>query len=145
MVPPRRDVPAHTFDSFENRWFGYQRAQDAVNAHKTRIKRIAFPHAQKEIIDLVKDVSLAFNPKDWFDIKDPIVVPVYVELPPDARKRYREMEKDLFTTIGGHDIEAFAASAKMIKCVHIGYGTACALNQTNNWAQSSVDNARPRE
>jgi hypothetical protein len=111
-----------TYDSFESRWFGYQRAKDAVNAHKTRIKRIAFPHAQAEITGLIKDVALAFNPKDWFPIKDPIVVPVYIDLPPEARKRYREMEREMFTHIAGHDIEAFASSGKVIKCLQLANG-----------------------
>lgn len=106
-----------SYDSFESRWFGYKRARDAVNAHKTRISRIAFPHAFGEITGLMKDVTLALNPKDWFAIKDPIVVPVYVDLPPEARKKYREMERDMLTHIGGHDIEAFAASGKVIKCI----------------------------
>ncbi len=111
-----------SYDAFESRWFGYQRAKDAVNVHKTRITRIAFPHAQAEIVGLIKDVSLAFNPKDWFDIKDPVVVPVYVDLPPEAKKRYREMERDLFTHIAGHDIEAFAASGKMLKTMQLANG-----------------------
>ena len=55
-----------SYDSFESRWFGYKRAGDAVNAHKTRISRIAFPHAFGEITSLMRDVTLALNPKDWF-------------------------------------------------------------------------------
>lgn len=111
-----------SYDAFESRWFGYKRAKDAVNAHKTRISRIAFPHAFNEITTLMKDVTLALNPKDWFPIKDPIVVPVYVDLPPEARKKYREMERDMLTHIGGHDIEAFAAAAKIIKCQQLANG-----------------------
>jgi len=111
-----------TYDAFESRWFGYQRASDAVNAHKTRITRIAFPHAQAEILERIKDVSLALNPKDWFGIKDPIVERVYVDLPPEARKKYREMERDMFTHIAGHDIEAFASSGKVIKCLQLANG-----------------------
>ena len=44
-----------SYDSFESRWFGYKRAKDAVNAHKTRISRIAFPHAFGEITSLMRD------------------------------------------------------------------------------------------
>jgi hypothetical protein len=113
-----------SYDDFENRWFGFQRAKDAVNAHKTFVKRVVFPHAQAEIMGLIKDVALAFNPRDWFNIKAPVVVPVYVDLPPSARKQYKEMERDLFTHVGGHDIEAFAASAKMVKCLQLANG-AC--------------------
>lgn len=111
-----------TYDAFESRWFGYQRAKDAVNAHKTRISRIAFPHAQAEIVNLVRDVSLSLAPKDWFDIKDPIVERIYVDLPPEARTKYREMERDMFTHIAGHDIEAFASSGKVIKCLQLANG-----------------------
>lgn len=111
-----------TYDAFENRWFGYTRAQDARNANRTHISRVAFPHAQAEIVNLIKDVSLSFNPKDWFDVKEPHVERVYVDLPIEARKRYREMERDMLTTIGDHDIEAFAASGKIIKCMQLANG-----------------------
>jgi SNF2 family DNA or RNA helicase len=111
-----------TYDAFESRWFGYQRARDAVHAHKTRIKRIAFPHAQKEITDAIKDVALALNPKDWFPIKDPIVVRVYVDLPPAVKALYRNMEREMFMHLKGYDIEAFASSGKVIKCLQLANG-----------------------
>jgi SNF2 family DNA or RNA helicase len=111
-----------SYDDFESRWFGYQRAKDALNAHKTRITRIAFPHAQGEIHERIKDVALALNPKDWFDISDPIVHRVYVDLPAEAKKKYREMEREMFMQLGGYDIEAFASSAKVIKCLQLANG-----------------------
>jgi len=111
-----------TYSAFEERWFGYQRAKDAVHANQTHIARIAFPHAFDEITGLIKDVSIAFNPKDWFSIKDPIVVPIYVDLPATARAKYREMEREMFTHIGGHDIEAFASAGKTIKCMQLANG-----------------------
>ncbi len=43
-----------SFSDFENRWFGFQRARDAINAHKSYVKRIAFPHAQDEIQGLLR-------------------------------------------------------------------------------------------
>lgn len=111
-----------TYDAFESRWFGYQRAQQAVNAHKTKIQRIAFPHAEGEITKLIADVAVAFNPKDWFDVKQPVVVPIYVDLPPAARSKYREMERDMFTELAGFDIEAFASAGKVIKCLQLANG-----------------------
>jgi SNF2 family DNA or RNA helicase len=112
-----------TYSAFESRWFGYQRASDAVNAHKSRIQRIAFPHAQTEIMDKIRDIAVALDPKDWFDIKRPLVVPVYVDLPPEVKKLYRAMEREMFTRIKEYDIEAFASSGKVIKCQAIASGT----------------------
>lgn len=112
-----------TYSAFESRWFGYKRASDAVNAHKSRIQRIAFPHAQAEIMGLIKDVAIALDPKDWFDIKRPLVVPVYVDLPPEVKTLYRKMEREMFTRIEGYDIEAFAASGKVIKCMGLASGS----------------------
>lgn len=111
-----------TYSAFENRWFGYQRAADAVNAHKTRIKRIPFPHAQAEIMGLIKDVAIALNPKDWFDVKQPVVVPVYVDLPPEAMAIYRAMEHEMFAHLKGYDIEAFSSSGKVIKTMQCASG-----------------------
>lgn len=111
-----------SYDDFEGRWFGFKHVREALNHHKTHIKRIVFPHAMAEVIDRIKDIALAFNPKDWFSIKHPIVVPVLVDLPPESRKKYREMERDMFTTIGGNDIEAFAAAGKVIKCLQLANG-----------------------
>lgn len=116
------DKLGRSFDAFQSRWFGYQRAQDAVHAHQTKIKRIAFPHAFHEITSLIKDVTISFKPGDWFDIKQPIVERVYVDLPPAAKKTYREMEKLMFTQIEGYDIEAFASSGKVIKCLQLANG-----------------------
>lgn len=111
-----------TYDAFESRWFGYQRAKDAVNAHKTRIKRIAFPHAQDEILGAIRDVAIALQPKDWFPINHPIVTPVFVDLPPAVKKLYREMEREMFIHLKGYDIEAFASSGKVIKCLQLANG-----------------------
>jgi hypothetical protein len=107
----------NTYSAFENRWFGYQRAQDALNAHKTRIKRVPFPHAQPEIMGLISDIAIALNPKYWFDIKLPVVVPVYVDLPPAVKTLYRQMEREMFIHLKDYDIEAFASSGKVIKCI----------------------------
>jgi hypothetical protein len=111
-----------SYSAFENRWFGYLRAKDAVNAHKTRIKRIAFPHTFAEITGLIKDVTISFDPKDWFDVKYPIVERIYVDLPPTVRGKYRAMEREMFTQIAGYDIEAFASSGKVIKCLQLANG-----------------------
>jgi len=122
-----------TFEAFHNRWFGFQRAKDAVNAHKTYVKRIVFPHAQKEIQDLLRDVCLTLDPKDWFDLDEPIVSTVYVDLPPAAREKYRDMENEMFMWLEGHTVEAFGAAAKTLKCLQIASGAAYVGESNSQW------------
>lgn len=108
-----------SYSSFENRWFGFTRANFKSEDY---VRRVAFPHAQAEIQALIKDVCLSLDPKDWFAIDEPIVNNVYVDLPPDARKVYKLMENELFAQIKGYDIEAFSAAAKSIKSLSIANG-----------------------
>jgi hypothetical protein len=107
-----------TYTAFMNRWFGFRNAKDAANhAGKAYVERIPFPHAQKEIEVLVKDVCLTLDVKDWFDVKEPVVNTLYVDLPPKQRKHYQEMERELYTVLENNEIEAFGAAAKTIKCL----------------------------
>lgn len=124
-----------SFSDFQDRWFGYQRASDAVNAHKNHVQRIAFPHAQNEIQGKLKDICLTLDPKDWFDLNEPIVRTVEIDLPPKARKHYREMEKLMFTELEGFEIEAFAAAAKTIKCLQMANGAAYVGESNEQWVE----------
>ena len=111
-----------SYSDFENRWFGFQRAKDAVANGKNYVKRIAFPHAQQEIQDKLKDICLTLDPKDWFPIDEPVVTNVYVDLPPEARAIYKAMEREMFAEIQGYGIEAFGAAGKTIKCLQLANG-----------------------
>jgi SNF2 family DNA or RNA helicase len=130
-----------TYAAFENRWFGFQRASDAVSNGRNYVKRIAFPHAQAEIQALLKDICLTLDAKDWFPIDEPIVTNVYVDLPPDARRMYRNMEQELFAEIQGYGIEAFNAASKSIKCLQLANGASftgsdeAVENDTAHWVE----------
>lgn len=103
------------FDAFQTRWFrpkfdgfGYE----------------PLPHAQEQIQAALKDLCMSLKPEDWFDLAEPIVRPIYVTLPPEARKAYREMEKELYTEIQGQKVEAFNAGAKTMKTLQMASGAA---------------------
>ncbi len=49
------------------------------------------PHAQEEIQALIKHICITIDPADHFDIREPIVSDILVDLPPKARKHYDEM------------------------------------------------------
>lgn len=113
-----------THESFMNRWFAYQRKPtDAASIHE--IKRILMPYGQVEIQDLIRDLCLTVNAKDWFDLEDPIVKPVYIDLPPKARQLYDRMEDEMFMELeSGHTVEAFNAAARTQKLLQIANGAA---------------------
>jgi len=104
-----------TFDAFKNRWF-----RPAHNGFGIT----ALDHAQAEIQEKLRDVCLTIDAKDWFDIKDPIVNNIYVDLPIKARKLYDDMEKQMFMEIGGYEVEAFNAAARTGKCLQLANGAA---------------------
>jgi SNF2 family DNA or RNA helicase len=107
-----------SFSAYQARWF--MKAPSAGQFAKTIPQR----HAQAEIEELIRDVCLALHPKDWFDLKDPIVTTINVDLPPEAQLHYREMEDLMFTEIKKFGIEAFSAGAKYQKCMQIANGAA---------------------
>ena len=102
-----------TYTAFTSRWF-----QTAPNGFGL----VSLPHAQKEIQDRLHDVCLTIEAKDWFDLRTPITNNIFVTLPPKARKHYKEMEKEMFTELEGHEIEAFNAAAKTQKLLQCANG-----------------------
>jgi len=101
------------FTDYSQRWF-----MTSYDGHGIS----PMPHAQKEISELVSDLALTIDSKDWFDLADPIVRNVYVDLPPAAMKIYKQMEREMFATIGDRTAEAFGAAAKTMKCLQLANG-----------------------
>ena len=120
-----------TYSAFTDRWFRSKPGSDP----RFRGGLEAMPHAQGEIQELLKDVCLTLDAKDHFDIKDPIVNTLYINLPPDARKHYRNMENTMFTELAGHEIEAFAAAAKTVKLLQFASGAAYVDGGTDRWVK----------
>lgn len=118
-----------TFSAFKDRWFhSIPMGNSGFNITE------ALPFAQDQIQTALSDCSLSINAADYFDIKDPLIVPVYIELPAKARKHYDEMEKELFTEIERHEIEALNAASKSLKCLQISSG-AVYTDEQKNWTE----------
>lgn len=105
----------NTYDAFAQRWFKPDFSGYGVTP---------LPHAQAEIHAKLKDVCISLDEKDYFDLDEPIVTNVYVDLQPRARALYKEMEKELFIKLKGREIEAFNAASKTNKCLQIAAGAA---------------------
>lgn len=82
------------------------------------------PTTQEQIHERLRDICLTIDAADWFDLDAPVVNNIYVDLPPKARQLYRDMEKEMFMTLEGHEVEAFGAAARTIKCLQLANGAA---------------------
>lgn len=110
-----------SYSAFENRWFAYKRVIDAISK-KPGIVPVILPNAHEEIHARIADLCLTLDPKDWFDLRDPIVNVIEVELPTKVRSQYRELERELFTMIGGQEVEVFNAASLSNKCLQFANG-----------------------
>lgn len=104
-----------TFTAFTERWFRPKRDGHGIEP---------LPHAEAEIHDLVKDLCLTIDPGDWIDLDEPFVNVIKVDLPPAARRAYKQMEKDMFAELGDRQVEAFGAAAKTQKLLQFCNGQA---------------------
>ena len=116
-----------TFTAFSQRWF--VTARDGFGLTPTK-------GAQAEIQDKLRDVCLTIEAKDWFDLRQPIINNIEVTLPVKARKHYKEMEKEMFTSLDtGHEVEAFNAAAKTQKCLQIANGAMYVGEGAIEWTE----------
>lgn len=106
-----------TFSSFRDRWFRPMKT-GSNQFHQWRPAEFA----ADEIHARLADICLTLDPADWFDLREPIVNVIEVELPASARIKYREMERELFTMIGTTEVEAFNAASKYGKCLQMAAG-----------------------
>ena len=116
-----------TFSAFRNRWFR------PTNRGQFQTWMPA-EFAADEIHERLSDICLTLDPKDWFDLQDPIVNVIDVVLPASARGKYREMERELFTMIGTVEVEAPAAAAAYGKCLQMAAG-AVFLEGGEQWVE----------
>lgn len=115
-----------TFDGFKQRWF--RPSHDGFGV-------IPMDHAQAEIQAKLRDICITIDAKDWFDLKEPIVNNIYVDLPIKARKLYQDMEKEMFMQIEEHEVEAFNAAARTVKCLQVANGAAYVGEDSKEWKE----------
>lgn len=115
-----------SFRAFTNRWF--TPTYDGWGLRPTL-------NAGAEIQALVKDLCISLNAEDYFDIAAPICTTIPVELPPNARKIYKTLERQMFAELeSGEEVEAVSAAAKTMKCLQLASG-AVYLSDTPLWEE----------
>jgi hypothetical protein len=116
-----------TFSAFRDRWF---QPVKAGQFHQWK----AAPWAQDEVHNRLADICLTLDPRDWFDMREPVVNVVNVHLPREVRVKYREMQRELFTIIASTPVEAPSAAAKYAKCLQMA-GGAVYLEDGVQWVE----------
>jgi len=118
----------NSFSAYSDRFFRNEARGDGY------AQLVPMPFSQEIIEKLIKDICITVESKDWFDIKAPVERIVGIQLPPAARKQYKEMERELFTEIANQDIEAFNAGSKSNKCLQIASGNVY-YDDKRNWVK----------
>lgn len=107
-----------TFTAFKERWF-YRSA--GKGSYLGPLK--PFKHAEQQIYTALQDICLTLDPADWFDLDEPVVTTIKVALPPDVRKMYKQLEKEMYVKLSEDEhIEAFNAAALTNKCLQLANG-----------------------
>ncbi len=103
-----------TYSAFTQRWF-----RQSFNGFNIE----PMPHSDEEIHAAVRDICLTIDPEDYYDLREPIVVPVKIKLPEKARKIYKALEKDLFADLAEHgEVEVWNQAALTNKCLQLANG-----------------------
>ena len=109
-----------TFSAFEQRWF--RKGYDGYSL-------VPYDHTQKEVEDKLRDICLTVQ---GLQVDEPITSPVYVELPPMARRVYDAMEKEMFAVLNEEGVEAANAAVRTQKCLQLANG-ALYVDDDGNW------------
>lgn len=117
----------NSFTSFNHRWFrprpGSEQRQQIIES---------LPYADDQIRAAIKDITIAIEAKDHFDLPPLLENVIRIELPAGARKMYQQMEKEMFAELQTATIEAFNAGAMTQKCLQIASGAAY-TDDKGNW------------
>jgi SNF2 family DNA or RNA helicase len=124
-----------TFGAFQRRYF--RRSWDADPTHGTME---LMPGADQWIRDAVNDIHLTIDPKDYFNLQEPIYNRLEVNLPAGARKLYKQARKEMYIGLeellgqpGGINIVNAGVLAQ--KCLQLANGAIYSDPKRTAWVK----------
>ena len=78
--------------------------------------------AEKRIMARVKPVTLSMAAADWLELPERVDNEIEVELPPDAMRKYKELERELITKLEDLTVTAANAGVAAMKCRQVANG-----------------------
>ena len=124
-----------SYSAFLNRWF--KQSYDGLSWDP-------MPHAQKEIEGRIKDLCLSIRAEDHYPVEDAIKTVITVALEPKTHAKYKELEEEMFTELGAHEIEPLNAAAKTGKCLQFASG-AIYVDDEKNWIEAHKEKIKALE
>lgn len=118
-----------SYSQFESRWF----QQIPTGGNFTRVKPL--PHAQREIQEVLNDICLTIDIKDYYDIGEFVDCTVHVTLPKKAKRIYEQVYRELFVELQSGEVEAPSQSTKLLKCLQIASGAVYLTEQEGKWEE----------
>ncbi len=87
---------------------------------------------QKWIEEAISDITIKMDACDYLDMPDLNIENMLVDMPEEAYRNYKEMEKTMFTELdNGRELEVFSKSSVSNKCLQICNGSAYYAKQDN--------------
>lgn len=117
-----------TFTDFQMRWF----ARLPTGGMFT--KTVPRTFAQVEIEGRMQATTLAIRPEDWFDLTEPVVNEIWVDLPETARRQYKTMAKDFYAGLSEGVVTAANAAVKSGKLIQLASG-AVYVDDEGKWEE----------
>lgn len=108
----------NSYDAFSKRWFYQKRGTNAEQAVFE-----PFPHAFDEITSRMRPTTISLDPKDYFDLREPRPVDIWVDLPERLMKDYRRLHREAVYKLSElKTITAVNAGAVTNKCLQFASG-----------------------
>lgn len=103
-----------SYSAFMKRWF-------IVEMYTQQV--VPREGARAAIYAALSDCAMALRAEDWLDVKTPHFFEKRVNLPPDAMKLYKQMERKFFADMPNGQIVAMTAMAKSGKLIQMASGS----------------------
>lgn len=114
----------NTFSAFQNRWF----ITDYMGYNIT-----PQPWADEQIHDAISDICLSMSAEDYLEIPDVSYVEVLVDMPEQAVKTYKELEKEMYLEFESGEVTAMNAAVLTNKCRQLANGALYVGGSRETW------------
>lgn len=108
-----------TYTAYTHMYFDQRR----VGSSPFAVQYVPYDWTQERIQAKIRDLCLSLQPEDYFDLEEPIISNIEVDLPPAARKVYDTLMSQMLVELdSGEEITAANAAALTVKCLQAANG-----------------------